>query len=114
MGPMPPRKEQTVIDIIRSCVRRKCIFWTYHVSMRMAERFVPREIILASIDTYEIIETYPDDKYLPSYLIRAEHEEIIFHIPFALDRENDAVRIITTYMPSPEKWNSDGRTRRKP
>lgn len=110
---MSRKQEQNVIDFIRSCVRRKSIFWTYHVSMRMAERFVPREIILASIDSYEIIEPYPDDKYLPSYLIRAEHEEIIFHILFALDRDNDAVRIITTYVPSPEKWDTNGRTRRK-
>ncbi|ABB33306.1 hypothetical protein Gmet_3092 [Geobacter metallireducens GS-15] len=113
MGPMSPQKEQNVIDIIRSCVSRKSIFWTYHVSMRMAERFVPRQIIFASLDTYEIIESYPDDKYLPSYLIRAEHEEVVFHILFALDRDNDAVRIITTYTPSSEKWEADGRTRRK-
>ncbi|QSV46336.1 DUF4258 domain-containing protein [Geobacter benzoatilyticus] len=107
------RKEQNILDIIQSCVRRKSIFWTYHVNMRMAERFVPRQIIFASINTYEIIERYPDDKYLPSYLIRAEHEGMVFHILFALDRDNDAVRIITTYMPSDDKWESDGRRRRK-
>ena len=79
----------------------------------MGERFVSREIIFASIDSYEIIEPYPDDKYLPSYLVRAEQGDMVFHILFALDRSDNSVRIITTYTPSSEKWEADGRTRRK-
>ena len=65
-----------ILDFIKSCIRRKKIFWTYHVNMRMAERYITRDIILASVDRYEIIETYPDDKYLSSCLVYACHEDI--------------------------------------
>jgi hypothetical protein len=103
-----------ILDFIKSCIRRRKIFWTYHVNMRMAERYIPRDIILASVDRYEIIETYPDDKYLSSCLIYACHEDMILHILFALDIETDTVRIITAYKPSPDKWEDDGKTRRTP
>jgi len=103
-----------ILDFIKSCIRRKKIFWTYHVNMRMAERYITRDIILASVDRYEIIETYPDDKYLSSCLVYACHEDMILHILFALDRETDTVRIITAYKPSPDKWEDDGKTRRTP
>jgi len=103
-----------VLEFIKSCIRRRRIFWTYHVNMRMAERYIPRDIILALVDRYEIIETYPDDKYLSSCLVYACHEDMVSHVLFALDSESDAVRIITAYQPSPDKWEEDGKTRRKP
>jgi hypothetical protein len=30
-------------------------------------RFIPRELILAAVGSYDLVEAYPDDKYLPSY-----------------------------------------------
>jgi hypothetical protein len=53
---------------IRERVRARAILWTYLVNMRLRNRFIPRERILESVDTYEVIESYPGDKYLPSYL----------------------------------------------
>ena len=34
--------------------------------MRLAGRFISREAVLAAVDTYQLVEAYPDDKYLPS------------------------------------------------
>ena len=82
--------------------------------MRLQERFISREVILTSVDSYEIIEEYPKDKYLPSYLIYAEYGEQVFHIQIATDKENDNIRIVTTYKPTLDKWESDFKTRRKP
>lgn len=81
--------------------------------MRLEGRSIPRKAVLASVDTYEIIENYPEDKYLPSYLIYAKYIEQIIHIQIAADIENDNVRIITTYKPSLDKWEEDFKTRRK-
>jgi hypothetical protein len=39
--------------------------------MRLAGRFIPREVILAAVASYGMVEAYPDDKYLPSYVILA-------------------------------------------
>ena len=81
--------------------------------MRLKGRFISREVILASVDSYEIIESYPEDKYLPSYLIYAEYEEQIIHIQMAIDKEKNSIRIVTTYKPTLDKWENDLKTRRK-
>ena len=81
--------------------------------MRLRGRFIPRETILSSVDAYEIIEEYPEDKYLPSYLIYTEYRADVVHILIAVDSTDDMVTIITAYRPDPEEWERDLKTRRK-
>lgn len=102
-----------ILEFIKFCVRRRRILWTYHVNMRLKGRFIAREAILSSVDTYEIIEKYPKDKYLPSYLVYAEHEGQIIHIQIAVDTISDNITIVTTYKPTLDKWERDFKTRRK-
>jgi hypothetical protein len=94
------------IEFIRNRVRLGQIFWTYHVNMRLTDRFISREAILAAVDTYELVEAYPDDKYLPSYLVLAQHGTERFHVLFAADVEGDNVRIVTSYRPNPNEWEN--------
>lgn len=100
------------LEFIRGRVQRRQILWTYHVNMRLRNRFIPREVILDSAESYEVIEGYPDDKYLPSYLVRAEHAGTTFHILFATDVPGGNVRLVTAYRPNPEEWAEDFRKRR--
>lgn len=102
-----------ISGFIKSCIKRGKIYWTYHVNMRLHGRFIAREAILGSVETYEIIEQYPEDKYMPSCLIYANHEGQIYHIQIATDPVNDNVRIITAYRPTLDKWTEDFKTRRK-
>jgi hypothetical protein len=101
------------LDFIRQCVSRQKIFWTYHVNMRMEGRFIPRKLILDSVQDYEIIEEYPKDKYLPSYLVHSKYRDKIFHVLFAVDIQENNVCVITAYYPSPEEWEEDLKTRRR-
>jgi hypothetical protein len=80
--------------------------------MRFRQRVIGLEAVLDSVDSYEVIEEYSEDKYLPSYLIRAEHEGSIFHIHAAADLMGDNVRIVTAYEPNPQEWDTELRTRR--
>ncbi len=80
--------------------------------MRLAGRFIPREVILAAVASYELVEAYPDDKYLPSYLILARPGPEAFHVLFAADVEGDNVRVVTSYRPDPEEWQPDLKARR--
>jgi hypothetical protein len=64
------------------------------------------------VDSYTVVEAYPDDKYLPSYLLLATPAGEGFHVLFAVDVEGDNVRVITSHHPSPEEWEPDLRTRR--
>ena len=61
---------------------------------------------------YELVESYPDDKYLPSYLILARHDAEAFHILFAVDVQGDNVRVVTAYRPDPAEWQPDLKARR--
>jgi hypothetical protein len=81
--------------------------------MRLAGRFIPRETILAALATYELVESYPEDKYLPSYLILARHTGEAFHVLFAVDVQGDNVRVVTAYRPEPGEWQPDLKTRRR-
>lgn len=101
------------LDFIQRCVRQGKILWTYHVNMRMRARFIPRRSIVDSHENYQIIEEYPEDKYLPSYLVYSAYLGDVFHVLFAVDVEGDNVRIITAYRPSPEEWEEGLKTRRR-
>jgi hypothetical protein len=63
-------------------------------------------------DSLEIIESYPDDKYLPSFLLRGEAEARVFHVQIAADVPAANVRIVTMYIPAREEWDSEFRVRR--
>ncbi len=70
------------------------------------------ELLRKAIDTFEIVETYPQDKYLPSFLLRGEVPEFVFHALLATNLEGDNVRVVTMYLPDPEQWEENGRLRR--
>lgn len=77
--------------------------------MRLERRHITRDEILGTVDSYAIVESYPEDKYLPSYLIVAADS---FHILFAVDITEDNLRVVTAYRPDPEEWELNLRKRR--
>lgn len=104
--------EDPLAFIVR-CVRAGRVYWTYHVNMRLAgRRLSPRDVCEAT-GTYELVEAYPDDKYLPSYLVLASTAGNPFHTLFAADVAGDNVRVVTVYRPDPDHWESDMKTRRR-
>ena len=82
--------------------------------MRLGAKRIARTAIVDSTDCYEIIESYPDDKYLPSYLIYTEYNGERFHVLFAADVVGENVRVVTAYRPNDIEWLPDYRTRRRP
>ncbi|MBI2298147.1 MAG: DUF4258 domain-containing protein [Armatimonadetes bacterium] len=100
------------LAFVRDCVRRREVLWTYHVDMSLQKRRLSRTEILDTVDTYEVVESYPEDKkYLPSYLIRTETAEGPLHVLFAADVRGANVRVVTAYRPDPGEWADSG-TRR--
>ncbi len=69
-------------------------------------------MLITAVESLEIIEAYPDDKYLPSFLLRGEREGCVFHAQIAADVEGNNVRIVTIYIPNAEDWNAALRVRR--
>ena len=102
------------LDFIRRCVNNRDMIWTYHVNMRLGAKRIARTAIVDSTDRYEIIEVYPDDKYLPSYLVYTEYHGERFHVLFATDVGGENVRVVTAYRPNDIEWLPDYKTRRRP
>lgn len=100
------------IGFIQDCIRGERVFWTYHVNMRLAGRFISREAILGAVESLELVESYPDDKYLPSYLTLGRAGSDAFHVLVAVDVAGDNVRIVTAYRPAAGEWWDDLKTRR--
>ena len=80
--------------------------------MRLTGRFIERETILRAVETFELVEAYPEDKYLPSYLVLGRDDDRPFHVLFAVDLEGDNVRVVTAYRPDVSEWSDDFKTRR--
>jgi len=101
------------LSFIQNCVRTGRLFWSYHVNMRMRERGINRDVVLESVGSFELIESYPEDKYLPSYLLYAVTQgKQVFHILFAADVLENNVRVVTAYHPDDMQWHHDLKTRR--
>ncbi|MBL8210061.1 MAG: DUF4258 domain-containing protein [Bryobacterales bacterium] len=101
------------LAFIRACVMGLQVRWTYHSTMRLRERRISAEMVLSASKTFEVIESYPDDKYLPSYLVRATGGGLVLHAQFATDVAGDNVRVVTVYVPSADDWDEMFRNRRK-
>ena len=86
--------------------------WTYHVSMRLQQRRLSAEMLTDAVASFEVIESYPDDKYLPSFLIRGKSDPNVFHAQIATDLTGNNVRIVTMYLPEPDEWDDGLRVRR--
>jgi hypothetical protein len=71
------------LEFIKDCISGSRIRWTYHVTMRLQQRSLAADFIETAIDSLEILESYPQDKYLPSFLVRGESNRIVFHAHIA-------------------------------
>ena len=80
--------------------------------MRLQQRGLVAGTIRQAMATLEIIEAYPDDKYLPSFLLRGESEGCVFHAHIATDVEGENIRVVTMYTPDPSEWDEGLRLRR--
>jgi hypothetical protein len=108
-----PKVADDPLSFIRDCIRGSRILSTYHVNMRLGQRFIARETIIQASRELRESRRYPDDKYLPSYLLLGRLGEEAFHVLFGADIEGQNVRIVTAYYPSLEEWETDLKTRRR-
>jgi hypothetical protein len=69
--------------------------------MRLAGRFIPRASVLGAVDSLELVEAYPHDKYLPSYLVLGRVGTDALQVLVPVDVENDNVRIVRAYGSDP-------------
>jgi hypothetical protein len=80
--------------------------------MRLRQRNLTAQALCDSVAGLEIIEAYPDDKYLPSFLLQSKCDGLVFHALIATDVEGDNLRVVTMYVPDLKEWDLSGQRRR--
>jgi hypothetical protein len=106
------RPQQDHLAFIRDSIRGGRVYWTYHVNMRMKQRDISRREVIDACDSYEVVESYPPDRRLPCVLVLGTGSSGAFHVVFALDEDEDNVRIVTAYRPDPTEWDETLKARR--
>ena len=101
------------IDLIKQSAEKKIIYSVHALDEMIAEdEMITKDEIRYIISGGEIIEDYPEDKRGHSCLmsgISGSNRPV--HVVCA--PKEDYLAIITTYLPSLTKWESDFKTRRK-
>ncbi len=75
-------------------------------------RQISQEEVKTAIAQGEIIQEYPDDQPFSSYLLLDFIEGRPIHVVFSYDQETDTGYVVTTYIPDPNIWQPDFRTKR--
>ncbi len=92
---------------------KKILFLTHALNrMNSPNRMISKDEIHDVIKKGEIIEDYPDDPRGHSYLVSGEtRARRIIHI--VCSPKDEYLAVVTAYIPDPDKWESDLKTRIK-
>ncbi|NQU06826.1 MAG: DUF4258 domain-containing protein [Calditrichaeota bacterium] len=89
------------------------IIWRIHALKRLIERGTDKQSVLKTLNQYDIIDEYPDDKPFPSALFFGYSSEKPIHVVAAFDGIKEKIFVITVYFPDVTHFESDYRERRK-
>ena len=105
-------KDTAILNTIQKRCSTHNLQWTNHILLRLFQRSISIDDVKHALETGEIIERYPEDYQHPSYLIFGVtvknawlHEVCGIGI--------NTLHLITAYYPDPERWESDGKTRKE-
>ncbi len=90
----------------------KNIIFSGHSIRQMFSRGIRKDDVLEAMRNGQIIIDYPDDKPYPSVLMLGFAGNRPIHIVIATDKENQIEIIVTVYIPDPNLWSDDFKSRR--
>jgi len=88
------------------------LLFRVHAVQRMFERNISLKNVSQAIQSGETIEDYSSEMPEPSRLILGFQGKRPFHLVTSTHPETKEITIITVYIPDPEKWNKDLKSRR--
>ncbi len=83
-----------------------------HAVMRMFERGLSKDQVLAIVKTGELIADYPDDSPYPSCLLLGYIDNKPVHVVIARDAVTGICFVVTAYQPNPQLWSANFKLRR--
>jgi len=109
---MIKNNKPTIIDEIHSRLKKRNVRHSLHaLKEEMREGLTAQEVEDALLKGFELVEDYPNDPRGHSCLILIRIKDKPVHIVCAPHEE--ALIIVTVYVPSIEDWKQNFRTRRK-
>jgi len=78
----------------------------------MFERNISAKKVHQALERGETIEDYSSEMPEPSRLILGFQGKRPFHVVTSENPETNETTIITVYIPDPNKWNKDSKSRR--
>ncbi len=88
------------------------IIFRVHAVQRMFERNVTVKKVREALETGETIEDYSSEMPEPSRLLLGFQGKRPFHVVTSENPAADELTVITVYLPDPNKWKKDFRSRR--
>jgi hypothetical protein len=88
------------------------IIFRVHAVQRMFERNISVKKVSQALQSGETIEDYSTEMPEPSRLILGFRGKRPFHVVTSENPEINEITIITVYIPDPDKWNKDFKSRR--
>lgn len=83
-----------------------------HAVQRMFERGISERRVRQALEAGDIIEDYSAEMPEPSRLILGFQGKRPFHVVTSESTETNEITVVTVYVPDPEKWKKDFRSRR--
>ena len=78
----------------------------------MFRRGLGKDDVIATIHNGQVIADYHDDRPYPSCLMLSFVGNIPLHVVFAVDEEQQIAIAVTAYVPDPDLWADDFKSRR--
>ena len=88
------------------------ILYRAHAVQRMFEREISPLKVRKALESADVIEDYSSEMPEPSRLIMGFQGKRPFHIVTSENLEANEIIVVTVYLPDPNKWKKDGRSRR--
>ena len=88
------------------------LLFRVHAVQRMFERRISVKNVCQVLQSGETIEDYSTEMHEPAHLKLGFHGKRAFHVVTSEDRERSQIVVITVYIPDPEKWNKNFKSRR--
>jgi len=91
---------------------KQTLCFRVHAVQRMFERNISIKKVSQAIQSGETIEDYSAEMPEPSRLILSYQGKRPFHVVTSENPETNQITIITVYLPDPNKWNKDFKSRK--
>lgn len=88
------------------------IIFRVHAIQRIFQRTVSVKNISLALQLGETIEDYSEEMPEPTKLILGFQGKRPFHVVVSENQKTNEATIITVYIPDPEKWSKDFKSRR--